>query len=121
MGQTSPTIFRRETIPLNSMMAENPHYEVQHTSSNSESKEDRDKVAMPLMLSVHETPDYQVILSSCLEPLKELGEGVFGKVHLATYCTSPDSEAEKFLVAVSILDRVSLLSFRKILAVPCLF
>lgn len=101
----SPTIFRREMIPLHSgMMAENPHYETQHPpSNNSESKEDCDKVSSMPLLVLNRKPDYRVISSSCLHPVKELGEGVFGKVHLAAYCSSEEPEAEKFLVAVSLV------------------
>lgn len=105
MRQSSATIFRRETIPLHTMMAENPHYESQQSSSNSDSKEDPDKVTIQFF-RVQQKPDYQVISSLCLNPIKELGEGVFGKVHLATYCASPEQDGEKFLVAVSIKGRV---------------
>lgn len=103
---SSPTVFRREMIPLHaSMMAENPHYETpRSSSSNSESKEDCDKVSSMPLLVLNRKPDYRVISSSCLHPVKELGEGVFGKVHLADYCSSEEPEAEKFLVAVSIED-----------------
>lgn len=97
---TSATIFRRETIPIHSTMAENPHYEAHHFPSNNDSKEDRDQVSMPLLV-LDRKPEYKVISSSCLHSLKDLGEGVFGKVHLSTYCSSEDLEAEKFLVAVS--------------------
>lgn len=85
-------------------MAENPHYESQHsTSSVSESKEDRDKASTMPFLVLNRKPDYPVISSSCLHPMKELGEGVFGKVHLAMFSSSEEADAEKFLVAVSIL------------------
>lgn len=80
-------------------MTENPHYEANRSSANSDSKEDN-KVSMPLLL-LNRKPEYKVIPSTCLHPVKELGEGVFGKVHLASYVSS-DPEAENFLVAVSI-------------------
>ncbi|XP_046653516.1 BDNF/NT-3 growth factors receptor-like isoform X2 [Daphnia pulicaria] len=98
----SATVFRRDTIPIHATMAENPHYEAHHFPSNSDSKEDRDQVSMPLLV-LDRKPEYKVISSSCLHSLKDLGEGVFGKVHLSTYSSSQDQEAAKFLVAVKIL------------------
>ncbi|XP_045026728.1 BDNF/NT-3 growth factors receptor isoform X2 [Daphnia magna] len=99
---TSATVFRRETIPVHSTMAENPHYEAHHSSSTNDSKEDRDQVSMPLLVQ-NRKPEYKVIASSCLHSLKDLGEGVFGKVHLSTYCPPENPETGKFLVAVKIL------------------
>lgn len=102
---TSATVFRRETIPVHSTMAENPHYEAHHSSSTNDSKEDRDQVSMPLLVQ-NRKPEYKVIASSCLHSLKDLGEGVFGKVHLSTYCPPENPETGKFLVAVSMLCSV---------------
>ena len=95
-------MFRREAIPLHATMTENPHYDTNRSPSFGDPKEDCDnnKVSLPLLL-LDKKPEYKLISSTCLRSMKELGEGVFGKVHLASYISSEDLGAEKFLVAVS--------------------
>jgi len=86
-------------------MTENPHYESQSPLEQvavSESEEIKTNPTPPSILP--NIPEYQVISSSCLHTLKDLGEGAFGRVHLAEYnhssCVS-DTSSEKILVAVS--------------------
>ena len=112
------SLFRRETMPLNAAaMAENPHYESQTQSAQVGAPVSISRAADPEEVKISNPipppnvlpPEYQVIASSCLQTIKDLGEGAFGRVHLAEYCnplnfSSSSSSSEKLLVAVSRVD-----------------
>ena len=96
-------------MPLNAAaLTENPQYESQSPLEQvavSESEEIKTNPTPPSMLP--DVPEYQVISSSRLHTLKDLGEGAFGRVHLAEYnhlSSVSDSSSEKILVAVSTLS-----------------
>lgn len=89
-------------------MIENVHYEshVMFTSSAENTKENDGNNSVTLMPSINCNSkfdkNYPTIPSSCLKMLEELGEGMFGKVHLASFRSDGDTEDASFLVAVSI-------------------
>lgn len=86
-------------------MTDNPHYDSQ-LSINEVKSEDPEKIPMANDSFIIASPSaYKVIPSSSLHLVNELGEGAFGKVHLAEYhCKAVE---EIVLVAVSLLLRQS--------------
>lgn len=96
----SPVVLRCKALPSHGIMADNPHYDGNNSTEIVNNKESQ----FPSAFRNQKCQDYRVIPSSCLEILRELGEGVFGKVHLASFQSHEDRDAkhDNFLVAVSI-------------------
>ncbi len=87
-------------------MTENPHYDSQLSLNNTEEKDTltaKDSSRINTLTLYDHEPDYKVISSSALRFLKDLGEGAFGKVHLAEYSHSLEEDDDKILVAVKVL------------------
>ena len=85
-------------------MTENPHYDSDPSLHEENKAEESIEKAASTSLTVI-PPEYNVISSSSLWTIKDLGEGAFGKVHLAEYTTSAEDIPEKHLVAVRIIDK----------------
>ena len=81
-------------MPLDSI-TDNPYYE--RRSINSDFNDECHQMS-PELESAKQM-EYPIIASCLLSPIKDIGEGAFSKVHLASFC--PDSTAAATLVAVN--------------------
>jgi len=94
----TPNLSRREAI-----MIENPHYDDQLTLNDlEENKFTLTATKTPFINGFDHEPVYKVISSSALRFLKDLGEGAFGKVHLAEYNHTEADDDDTILVAVKV-------------------